>query len=561
MFKIKASILVLAMLVLNVSCSDQLDVKNPNLPSPSQTETESSIYSLAMGSVYINGFQGIAWLGDSYFSLCWGYHELLADAVSAEASNNLVNQINLPEYTIYGSGANTGQKISLPTKGKVILKANNFASKVGNNPLFYEWSQMYALNNSCNYLIEVANKINFASGDADKNAILAWGYFWKGWAYSHIGSLYFAGIINDQANVGTTNGGTGTNGNYVSHTDILIEANKNYLKAITLLSGTVNTQVLSAVIPTQFQIGLGNVPSSSEWIRHIKTLQARNLMFDRLNPLSSPSITGSVLANASVSDWAAIKALATAGIQQGDNVFTGRSTELNPVFSIGTGTVAAMSTRSNSFKISERWVQDFKPGDLRYATNIRAGTYYNYVGGLTFSTRWQLRDIGRSYGGVPPNGSYFYSDRDYFGNVPLYIGSSYEENKLMLAEAEIMLGNTDAGLAHIDDARNYQGAGLSAVAGTGLTKAQALEEVRSERRVALGFRGLSFYDARRWGFIYDVTKGGGRKGCIIQDATTQTTLTNCTINYNFIDFWDVPDNELSINKASAGSAPTTNPNN
>jgi hypothetical protein len=131
---------------------------------------------------------------------------------------------------------------------------------------------------------------------------------------------------------------------------------------------------------------------------------------------------------------------------------------------------------------------------------------------------------------------------------------------LILAEAESYLGNIDAGLAHVDNVRAYQGAGLTPVSGVGLTVAQALEEVRRERRVALAFRGLSFYDARRWGFTYDVSKGGGRRKTNILDASSQRLISNCTINYNFIDFWDVPDNEVSVNKPSGSSAATKNPN-
>ncbi|MBS1505337.1 MAG: RagB/SusD family nutrient uptake outer membrane protein [Bacteroidetes bacterium] len=575
MFKLKATYLTVAVLLtVNMACKDQLDVINPNSPTPSQIENESQIYPLALGAVYVNGFQGVAWLGDSYFSLCWGYHELLGDMIGAEASNNLINQINLPDYVIYdvgGSSAVANQKVSLPAKGRDILRANNSTSKADNNPLFYEWRQMYALNNSSNYLIDVANRITFVNGTDDKNTVLAWAYFWKGWAYSHIGSIYYAGIINDQVNVGTTNGQSGTNGNFVDHTAILAEANKNYDKAIALLNTVSSTSALANIITTDNQIDLGKVPTPAEWIRNINSLKARNLLFDRLAPLTGTPISGSTLVVATPTDWQAIKALALTGIQQGDNVFTGRTSATNSYFSIGSGSIAAMSTRTNStFKVSERFIQDFKPGDKRFEVNFRTGAYYNYVGGLTFSTRYQMKDFGVSYGGALTNGmadpsgngynTLVYSDKQTIGNLPLYIGSSYEETELILAEAEIWLGNIDAGLAHLDNVRTYQGSGLAATAGTGLTADQAKELVRSERRVALAWRGLSFYDARRWGFIYDVSKGGGRTGVNIQDATSKTNIKNCTINYNFLDFWDVPDNEVSTNKPSGSSVPTKNPN-
>jgi starch-binding outer membrane protein, SusD/RagB family len=62
-------------------------------------------------------------------------------------------------------------------------------------------------------------------------------------------------------------------------------------------------------------------------------------------------------------------------------------------------------------------------------------------------------------------------------------------------------------LGIIDGLRTYQGAGLAAVKGTNLTVAQAKEELRRERRVVLPYRGLSFYDARRWGISEDISRG------------------------------------------------------
>ena len=84
----------------------------------------------------------------------------------------------------------------------------------------------------------------------------------------------------------------------------------------------------------------------------------------------------------------------------------------------------------------------------------------------------------------------------------------------MLAEVKIRQGNTDAGLAHIDAVRNYQNAQLAAVAGTGLSQAQALEELRRERRIGLFLKGTPFYDARRWGLLKPLAQGGGRHNAL-----------------------------------------------
>jgi hypothetical protein len=40
---------------------------------------------------------------------------------------------------------------------------------------------------------------------------------------------------------------------------------------------------------------------------------------------------------------------------------------------------------------------------------------------------------------------------------------------------------------------------------------------------------------------------------------TGAVSTNATIVYGFLDYWDVPDNELAYNPAASGSAPTSNP--
>jgi hypothetical protein len=102
------------------------------------------------------------------------------------------------------------------------------------------------------------------------------------------------------------------------------------------------------------------------------------------------------------------------------------------------------------------------------------------------------------------------------GAEEIYLASSYEENALMRAEALINTGSVDAGLAFVDAVRTFQGAGLAAVSGTGLTLAQAREELRRERRCALPFIGLSFYDARRLGII---DPGVGRTGAVVISKT------------------------------------------
>ncbi len=105
-----------------------------------------------------------------------------------------------------------------------------------------------------------------------------------------------------------------------------------------------------------------------------------------------------------------------------------------------------------------------------------------------------------------------------------------------------------------------------------------MEEIRSERRVALLFRSLAFYDMRRLGIINDKSIGGGRgpggalnvpgwdhidnvptPGAILMHETTLVNR-NCFINYNYLNYWDVPQNELEFNAPKSGSSVVVSPN-
>jgi starch-binding outer membrane protein, SusD/RagB family len=140
----------------------------------------------------------------------------------------------------------------------------------------------------------------------------------------------------------------------------------------------------------------------------------------------------------------------------------------------------------------------------------------------------------------------------------------------MIAEAKVRSGSDiDGGLALVDQVRTSQGSGLAKVSGTGLTQVQAIEQVRSERRVGLYLRGLAWYDARRWGVTTPAAQGGGRANAnilvpgtflIIPPSTVvpPATLLPCFIDYDFVDYWDVPQNELDFNAPATGSAPIKN---
>jgi len=528
-------------LAMTTACKKQLDVKNPNSPTLEQAKTESGLTSLAAGSIYINGFvNGDGWLGDSFFSLCYGFHELLADDVSAQAANQNVNLVNVPDYAILDDGTkvvNTQPQIAN-------LRLNNTRDKQSQNMFYYEWQSMYGLNNACNQILALAGTVPL-SGDAGTKLATykAWAYWWKGYAYARLGSVYYAGIIN--------NGISATNSTYVNSAALIAESNKNLQQAASILSGiTANdtyTALMGKLIPSFFQAGNAQVPTPAMFVRSINTLMARNLLVNTRTSVMTAA------------NWQAVLALTNTGIQASDNVFAGFTTTNNYIFSPGGGSVAANTSgdeTASSFTISERLVQDIKPNDKRLAENfLQVTPFFNQVGGFTFSTRWKLYDAKIDV--VPHNGAIQLADKTP-GNQEVYIGPSYEENELMKAEALINTGQIELGLASIENVRDYQGAGLPKVTNTGLNLAQALEELRKERRLALLFRGTAFYDARRWGVIYDISEGGGRTNAVVL-SPNGVLSTHATINYNFLDYWDVPADEFVLNPPGAGSAPVINP--
>jgi hypothetical protein len=546
-----------ALLVLHtVACKKQLDVGNPNAPTlANNVNTESGLISLAVGGVYTNGFyNGDGWLGNSYFSLPYGYSELMGDVVGADASNNQISTIGVPDYFILDNGTRVTN--ASPTVALIRTYNTRAATGAGNNAIYYQWLNMYALNNACNTVLGVVDKISF-SGDATTkaNTIKAWCYWWKGYAYASIGSMYYAGTINNEAG--------STSNRYLVKDSILAESNLYLNKAAGVLKNGITSTgdyatVLGKLIPAYCQVGNGGVLTTDMWIRNINTMLARNILVNKLAPFVNGNpdakITKSSTTTMTTADWNSVLAYATNGIQKGDYVFTGRSTSTGYFFTASGGTVAALTTgvnKSTTFKISERFVQQFKTGDKRFSNNFTTSTTYH--NNLTFGTRFSIIDGGNGAPGV-----YVYGTKAV-GAYELYMAGSYEENALMLAEANIRLGNINAGLAYIDAVRSYQGAGIAAVAGTGLTLAQALTELVKERRVALVFRGLSFYDNRRWGWTYDISVGGGSYGNTLLTATDELNK-NVTINYNFMDYWDVPADEVELNPPAAGSAAVVNPN-
>ena len=546
------------LLLLLISCKKQLDVKNPNDPTfGGNVNSESGLAAFAKGGIYWNGFNyGDGWLGDSYFSLPWGYHELMGDVIGGgQGSNNQTTTMGVPDkFQADPNDATTVFTNSAPQAKTIIRSFNNSASTAnGNNALYYEWVNMYAMINSCNLVLEHLGDVSLSADKA--NTAKAWAYWWKGYAYAQIGTMYYAGLIVDHSNTVVSN--------YVKQSDIIAESNKQLNLALTTLNAITNqvdfNAMMTLLIPQQCQVGLGRpFTSSTQWIRTVNTMLARNILLNHLAPYvngnPNATINKSTITPMSAADWTAVINYCNNGIQQGDYVFTGRASSSNSFFSTTGGSVAGILTASNqttTYKLGERLVQQFKVGDARRANFTTAnGTFYGDAN--TNSTRWSLVD-GYTAGltGIPILGT------RTAGKLEIYIGPTYEENQLMLAEAKIRTSAIDAGVAHINTVRNYQGANVAAL-GNGLTLAQALKELTMERLAGLALRGLSFYDLRRWGWTYSIANGGGRYGNTL--IFRSIVYTNATIDYNFMDYWDVPNDEIEKNAPATGSAAVVNPN-
>ena len=103
---------------------------------------------------------------------------------------------------------------------------------------------------------------------AKKKATLqAWAYWWKGYAYAQLGSMYYAGLIQDKSAT--------INNKFVDRNAIIAESDKQLKLAQTTLSSISNQgeygAMIAQLIPSQNQVALGQAPTSAQWIKSINT--------------------------------------------------------------------------------------------------------------------------------------------------------------------------------------------------------------------------------------------------------------------------------------------------
>lgn len=537
-------IYILIIIIAGGACKkSSLELNDPNNPTPELSlVTEAGLKNFSLG-ILQKMMANVPDEGNTnIFHIALTNHSIMGDEAYCPYGNygfrwvDQVFKITLPNGTVITNPNGVDQKTQL----------QGFDSRGAGelNAFQYEWAVNYYIIAQANQLLEALdNPALVLTGDADnkKNTFRAWALWWKGYAFSRIGSMYLAGVIPARAGV--------TNGDFVDHTAILAEADKVLNECLTTLNAVAEsaeyTNIMQAIVAS-FNDNK-KIVTPAMWKRQVYSLQARNL-------LANTKIT-----EMTAEKWQQIITLADQGIQATDVIFRfGMDPSGSNDVSQGFFHPYAFIGEVNQFTfVSERFIQEFKPNDTRLQKGFVPFSVpkVNERGrGLQFGTRWNPVFI--EDGGL-------YATGDNRGLVPW--ACSYEENQLMKAEALIRTGSIEAGLQLVDAVRDFQNSGLAHVAGTGLNAAQALEEFRRERRVALFLWGTAFYDARRWGVTKPASQGGGRANAIViipgnllSPPQTGSIPTPCFMEYNYMDYWDVPQNELDFNTPGNVSIPLKN---
>ncbi len=509
----KFFIFFLSLLIL-ASCSKDLDVQNPNEPTLDVLSGEEGITRLMLGMYSVED-AGYVWIAQAH-------HECMGDALYIPWGNFGWRWSNQPTSITLDDGTVVTPPQGGP-QGDMLVSFNSRAQG-DNNAFNWEWSYMYRYINVANLLLEKVNETEFdTNADQKKATVIAFANYWKAFAYSRLGSLYSAAILTDVAGA--------SNDNFVDNLTVITRANEYADLAIAEFQKITNSSVYEDMMKNAIVsfMRVEGVPTTNEMISDLNTLKARNLLVN------------TKLKDMTMGDWDQILTLTGNGLQENDNYLKWRTADENSQF----------ATAWNPYRIMVGWhfisprlIQDFRPGDQRFTRNFvlkpivanQAGRGIQYGGNYNFVAVESGGDYGTTMAGL----------------TSLPVSTSWEENLLMRAEALIMTGQIDMGLELIDLVRTSQNSGLAPIANTGLDQDQAYEELRSERRIGLLLRGLPFYDARRWGVTEPVSMGGGRTGSHVFDASGVLN-TNATFNYNYLNYWGVPENELDFNPPSVNS--------
>lgn len=514
MKKIVNTILLIFLLTL-FACQDNIldtdiDPVDNNSPSLASLQTVDGLTTFSKGVYdFLSSEDVFETVGTEKESpmlfFTYGYHETMGDVLTMPWGNfggrwvNQTTSITLDDATVVTPPAGG------PQPGELAIRNTRAAGT--DNALQYEWRDMYSVIVQCNTITEALDDLT--ADDATKQAFTAWSLWWRAYAYSRLGSMYEQGLIVDQGLI--TNPTSEPVTNYVSNS-ALIDKSNSLLDELTTL---INTNGLNDTFANFFLATITQV-NETGLLENINTLRVRNLVYN------------TKIADMTATDWNQVITLATNGVSSNSNTFDMKSESSF----IDNNWLPGQVTGFWYFP-SERLIQDINPGDARLTD------YFNE------SLNANQRGRGIQYG----SSRFWKDDTDIVTSkaeqATMYYAGSFEENQLFLAEAKVRTNDIEGGLAHLDAVRTLQASGLAATVGTGLTQDEALEEIRKERRLALIFRAVAFYDARRYGIA-----SGSRTGAWVLDQNGVLN-SNATINYGYLEYWPVPAFETDFNPPSS----------
>src|SRR6185437_15173812 len=228
---------VLASALLLGGCKKNiLQLANPNQPVPSGSLiTEGGIDAYAQGIFY----KWVAFeVGDgnlNFFDIAWYIESNMGDEDFTPYSNfGSRYPMNIASITLpapYGTVIRNPSGFATQLD---ILRSFNTRAAGDGNSIQYEWDCFYYINAQANTLLQaLANPSLKLSGDAATKLKLlqAWAYYWKGYAYSKLGSMYLAALIDDSPD--STAKGL-TSNVYVVHDSVIGAANRNLEQAASI---------------------------------------------------------------------------------------------------------------------------------------------------------------------------------------------------------------------------------------------------------------------------------------------------------------------------------------
>src|SRR4051812_36669524 len=194
----KKYIFILALALACVGCKkSDLQLSNPNSPSLKSLETRTGIEYYALG---IFQQSGAVFDKSTFFNSVMGDEQISSVGNFGMRFTQQVSGITLPAPyntkvpNIFG----VSQQLQLQS-------TNNFAADASSSNAFqFTWQDAYLVNGQANILLSALNSTALSLPATEKITLQAWAYWWKGLAYSQIGSLYSKGIITNSFD-GTTN--------------------------------------------------------------------------------------------------------------------------------------------------------------------------------------------------------------------------------------------------------------------------------------------------------------------------------------------------------------------